>query len=271
MAREKRVLVIGFGNMGQALTRGWLAKRVPAAIEVVDPVERSRAVATELGLEAFAALDERGTDRLSPDVVVLAVKPKDFEAALEASRSFAASAVFVSIAAGRPIRSMLDVLGDGAAVVRAMPNTPAAIGQGMTVLSASGAVTSEQRAVCGELLAAVGAVAWIEDERQMDAVTAVSGSGPAYVFLLIECLERAAMELGLEPDLARELATVTVAGAGAYARASPDHAPELRRRVTSPGGTTEAALAILGGEGGLDHLLRRAVRAAEQRSRELSR
>jgi pyrroline-5-carboxylate reductase len=203
---------------------------------------------------------------------VLAVKPKELGAALEATRSFVTHRpVFLSIAAGRPIRAMVEVLGESAAVVRAMPNTPAAIAQGMTVLTANRAATDEQRALCSELLSAVGAVAWIDDERQMDAVTAVSGCGPAYVFLLIECLQRAGMELGLDRALARELATVTVAGAGAYARASSEDAAELRRRVASPGGTTEAALAILAGEHGLDALLRRAVRAAEQRGRELAR
>jgi pyrroline-5-carboxylate reductase len=172
--------------------------------------------------------------------------------------------------AGKAIEGMLRVLGANAAIVRAMPNTPAAIGEGMTVLTASTAVTSAQRSLCSELLAAVGAIAWTEDEAQMDAVTAVSGSGPAYVFLLIECLERAGRELGLAPALARQLATQTAAGASAYARAAEESAAELRQRVTSPGGTTAAALAVLDGDGGMAQLISRAVAAASARSRELS-
>src|SRR5690606_2732452 len=151
------------------------------------------------------------------------------------------------------------------------PNTPAAIGQGMTVMVASDTVGAAERALCTELLAAVGQVAWIDDERLMDAVTAVSGSGPAYVFLLIESLERAAVEAGLEAPLARELATATVAGAGAYAAAAGVPAAELRRQVTSPAGTTAAALEVLAGAGGLPELLGRAVEAAARRSRELAR
>ena len=157
-----------------------------------------------------------------------------------------------------------------APAVRAMPNTPAAVAKGMTVLVANEAVTQAQRSLCGELLGAVGHVAWLDDEQRMDAVTAVSGSGPAYVFLLIECLERAAINVGLEPELARELALTTVAGAGAYAESSSESAMELRRRVTSPGGTTQAALDVLMGEHGLEALLERAVRAATARGRELS-
>ena len=160
-------------------------------------------------------------------------------------------------------------LGSGAAVVRAMPNTPAAIGQGIAALVANGAASREQRELCGELLAAVGAVAWLDDETHMDAVTAISGSGPAYVFLLIECLEQAAVDLGLPAALARQLAVATVAGAGAYAAAAKDTPAELRRRVTSPNGTTQAALDVLMAPSGLQELIARAARAAAQRSREL--
>jgi pyrroline-5-carboxylate reductase len=151
-----------------------------------------------------------------------------------------------------------------------MPNTPAAIGEGMTALVANAAVTAAQRAQCGELLAAVGAIAWLAEERHMDAVTAVSGSGPAYVFLLVECLEQAGVELGLDAALARQLALATVAGAGAYAAIADADPAELRRRVTSPNGTTQAALDVLMAEPGLRELLVRAVRAAAERSRELS-
>jgi pyrroline-5-carboxylate reductase len=162
------------------------------------------------------------------------------------------------------------VLGGRAAVVRAMPNTPAAVGRGMTVLIANERVSTAQRACAEELMGAVGAVEWVADEALMDAVTAVSGSGPAYVFLLIESLAAAGVAAGLDAVLAKRLATVTVAGAGAYAELAGEEAAELRRRVTSPGGTTQAALEVLMAEDGIPSLLERAVKAAAARSRELS-
>jgi pyrroline-5-carboxylate reductase len=262
--KDTEVLLVGFGNMGQALARGWLAKGVaPQKIRVVDPVPAARAVATELGIAASERIELRA------GVVVLAVKPSQLAAALAECRLTPAN-VYLSIAAGKTLAQLEAGLGAGTPIVRAMPNTPAAIGKGMTVLVANAAVSAAQRAVCADLLAAVGAVAWIEDERDMDAVTAVSGSGPAYVFLLIECLERAGVEAGLTAALARQLALATVAGAGAYAEAADESPAELRRRVTSPGGTTQAALAVLGSEHGLAELVERAVRAAAARSRELS-
>ena len=269
MGQDKQILLVGFGNMGQALARGWLAnKRDAKTISVVDPDPRARATAQDLGLVASADLPARN---MRADVIVLAVKPNQLAAALtECRASDQTDRVYLSIAAGKTIRQMLDALHPAAAAVRAMPNTPAAIGRGMTVLTASDAVTSAQRMLCGDLLAAVGAVAWVDDERQMDAVTAVSGSGPAYVFLLIECLQQAAVEIGLSPDLARQLATTTVAGAGAYALASDESAAQLRQRVTSPGGTTQAALAVLDSERGLAQLIGRAVQAAAARSRALA-
>jgi pyrroline-5-carboxylate reductase len=178
--------------------------------------------------------------------------------------------VFLSIAAGKTLAQLAAGLGPRAATVRAMPNTPAAVGKGMTALVASAAVTPVQRSLCGELMSAVGEVAWLDDERQMDAVTAVSGSGPAYVFLLIESLEQAAVGAGLDAQLARRLALQTVAGAAAYAAAADAAPAELRRRVTSPNGTTQAALDVLRGEHGMSELMDRAVRAAARRSRELS-
>lgn len=267
---NESVLLMGFGNMGQALVRGWLAHgRAPGAIRVVDPVPQARAVAAELGVAAAPALEPGGA---RADVVVLAVKPNQLAAALaEVHAGVAAGAVLLSIAAGKTIAAIGAKLGPSAAVVRAMPNTPAAVGKGMTALVANPAVTGEQRALCSELMAAVGAVAWLDEEAHMDAVTAISGSGPAYVFLLIECLERAATELGLDAALARDLALATVAGAGAYAAAADVGPAELRRRVTSPNGTTQAALDVLMAEPGMQELLSRAARAAAQRSRELSR
>ncbi len=270
MSADADILLVGFGNMGQALVRGWLGRgRAASCIVVVDPVPAARAVAAELGVTA--AVDVDAVARTHNDVIVLAMKPNQVAALLPAcARRAAAHTVFLSIAAGKTIARLGAGLGDGVAIVRAMPNTPAAIGQGMTALAANAAVTPAQRTLCTELLSAVGAVAWLDDERHMDAVTGVSGSGPAYVFLLIECLERAALDVGLDPKLAKQLALATVAGAGAYAAAAGVPAAELRRRVTSPSGTTQAALDVLLAEPGLRELMRRAVRAATDRSRELS-
>jgi pyrroline-5-carboxylate reductase len=176
----------------------------------------------------------------------------------------------LSIAAGKTTAGLRRLLGSQAAVVRAMPNTPAAIGEGITALFASESVTAAERRTCEELMAAVGRVEWFADETLMDAVTAVSGSGPAYVFLLIECLAEAGREVGLAADVAARLATATVAGAGLYARATELPAVELRRRVTSPKGTTQAALDVLLAGDAFAELMSRAVRAATERSRELS-
>jgi len=265
------ILLVGFGNMGQALVRGWLGRgRAASRIVVVDPAPAARAVADELGVTAAA--DVGAVTRVGHDVVVLAVKPNQLAASLPACARWAtASTVFLSIAAGKTIAQLGAGLGGAAAIVRAMPNTPAAVGHGMTALVANKAVTMAQRTLCTELLSAVGAVAWVDDERHIDAVTGVSGSGPAYVFLFIECLERAAVDVGLDPKLAKQLALATVAGAGAYAAAADASAAELRRRVTSPNGTTQAALDVLLAEPGLRELMTRAVRAATERSRELSR
>jgi pyrroline-5-carboxylate reductase len=271
VAREQRILLIGFGNMGQALVRGWLASGRPAeTIRAVDAAAAARGAAAASGVRAGAAVADACAG-FRPEVVVVAVKPNQVAAVLaECAAAEMGPAVYLSIAAGKTIAQISSALGRNAKVVRAMPNTPAAIGKGMTALAASAAVTREQRALCGDLLAAVGAVAWLDDERHLDAVTAVSGSGPAYVFLLIECLEQAAREVGLDAALAKQLALATVAGAAAYAEAAGEPPEELRRRVTSPGGTTQAALNVLLGDEGLAALMTRAVQAAAARSKELS-
>jgi pyrroline-5-carboxylate reductase len=207
---------------------------------------------------------------LRPGVVVLAVKPQSMDGVLPRYRALVGpETVFLSIAAGRTIGYFERALGD-AAIVRAMPNTPAAVGEGMTVAVANAAVGAGQRGACDALLAAVGDVAWIEDEGLIDAVTAVSGGGPAYVFLLIECLAEAGRAAGLPADLAMRLARTTVAGSGALVRRSPEPAATLRRNVTSPNGTTQEALAVLMAEDGLQPLMTRAIAAATRRSRELA-
>ena len=266
MSANVSIVVVGFGNMGQALVRGWLAKgRAASSIRVVDPAAATHAVARGLGV----AVEH---DVAAADVVLLAVKPNQLADVLpRCSAAVSAGAVFLSIVAGKTLAEIGKGLGADAAAVRAMPNTPAAIGQGITALVANAAASGAQRALCAELLAAVGSVAWLDEERHMDAVTAISGSGPAYVFLMIECLEQAAVELGLGAALAKQLALATVAGSGAYAASSGEAAAELRRRVTSPKGTTQAALDVLMAEPGMRELLVRATRAAAERSRELAK
>lgn len=271
-ASAARVLLVGFGNMGRALASGWLARgHAPGGIRVVDPSTEARSAAEAMQLDSAPAC-RSGSEAAPVDVVLFAVKPDRLADSAAACRALKSSGpVFVSIAAGQRIAALTDVLGEDAAVVRAMPNTPAAIGRGMTVLCANGVVSEAQRGLCTELLSAVGRVEWLDREVLMDAVTAVSGSGPAYVFALIECLTEAGRAAGLPPDLAALLATQTTAGAAEYAAQSDVDAAELRRRVTSPHGTTEAALKILLADaGGLGDLLQRAVLAATERSRQLS-
>jgi len=209
-------------------------------------------------------------DDLTPDAVVFAVKPQIIDEVLPAYRRWARpQTLFLSIAAGITIAGISRHLGD-AAIIRTMPNTPAAIGRAITVACANPRVTAGQRRLAEALLAAIGESAWVEDEALLDAVTAVSGSGPAYVFLLIEALAEAGARVGLPPDLALRLATETVAGSGELARLSPDSPARLRENVTSPGGTTRAALDVLMADDGLARLLQRAVAAATLRSRELA-
>ena len=212
MNHRQSILLVGGGNMGQALLRGWLADgRAPESIHVVDPNEAARAAVESLGVAASS----NRPHSIGADVIVFAVKPHLVARALQDYRDLAeGQATLLTIAAGKTIASYENLLGSGAAIVRGMPNTPAAIGQGITVLVANRAVGSAQKQLCESLMAAVGQVAWLEDDGLMDAVTAVSGSGPAYVFLLIECLAAAAVEVGLEKGLAERLALATVSGAG---------------------------------------------------------
>lgn len=266
-----RVLLVGCGKMGGAMLRGWLARGlVPDDVTVVEPAAGSAPDATSGGVRIVAAAGAVPAG-FRPDVVVFAVKPQGMDEIVPAYRDFAAAgAAVLSIAAGRTIASFERLLGGGASVVRAMPNTPAAVGRGITAACANAAVSASQRATCQFLLEAVGDAVWVEDEPLIDAVTAVSGSGPAYVFLLIECMARAGIEQGLPADIAERLARATVAGSGELARLSDDGADVLRRNVTSPGGTTAAALDVLMAGDGLAPLMSRAIAAATRRSRELA-
>jgi pyrroline-5-carboxylate reductase len=262
------IVLVGAGKMGGALLEGWIGLGVdPARVTVVEPQPSPQ----------VAALAERGL-RLNPaassapaDAVVIAVKPQTAPEALAGIRGLVPpGAVVISIMAGRTLGFLADALPEATALVRAMPNTPAAIGRGITVAVPNARVTPAQRDLADRLLGATGAVEWIGDEGLMDAVTAVSGSGPAYVFLLAESLARAGEKAGLPAALAANLARATVAGAGELLHRSTLDAATLRHNVTSPGGTTAAALGVLMAADGLDPLMERAIAAATRRSRELA-
>ncbi len=260
------ILLLGAGRMGGAMLAGWREQGLSEAV-IIDPAPGARGLAGDGVIVVADPADV--PDGFSPDAVVLAVKPQVAAAAIPGCGRFTRGVVILSIMAGRSIGGIAGLL-PGAAVVRAMPNTPAAIRRGMTVACAGPAVSGEQRGLCDRLLQAIGTVAWVEDEALMDAVTAVSGSGPAYVFLLAELLEQAAVAQGIPGGLARLLARETVAGAGALLAASAEDSAALRRAVTSPGGTTERALAELMAPGAWPDSLARAVAAATARSRELA-
>ncbi len=263
------LVLVGAGKMGGALLAGWLARGLPpAAIRVLDPAPPP-ASADFLAAAGLAA-DASVPAGITAGAVVVAVKPQVIGAILPGLRPLLGrETVTLSIAAGTTLARLAAGLGT-AAIVRSMPNTPAEIGRGITVAVANARVTAAQRALVSGLLAAAGEVEWVEDEGLIDAVTAVSGSGPAYVFLLAEALAEAGVAAGLPPELAARLARATVSGAGELLRRSLVPPETLRRNVTSPNGTTAAALAVLMADDGLRPLLVRAVEAAARRSRELA-
>lgn len=261
------IVLAGAGKMGSAMLTGWLNAGVSLSrIAVIEPHltdELRQLVALDLHVNPSPA------DIGDVAALVIAVKPQTFAEAGGLLASFTKpGTLVVSIMAGVPIARI--VARCGGAVVRAMPNTPASIGRGMTVAVADPAVTDMQRSVADALLRATGEVDWVNDETLMDAVTAVSGSGPAYVFLLAEELARAGVAAGLPADLAARIARETVSGAGELLHRSPLDAATLRKNVTSPGGTTAAALDVLMSQDGLQHLMTRAVAAATQRSKDLA-
>ncbi|HET6522693.1 MAG TPA: pyrroline-5-carboxylate reductase [Geminicoccaceae bacterium] len=266
------LLLVGCGKMGGALLEGWLARGLPPAeATVVEPDAGVRERLRGRGVAALAGPEELPGGGPAPAALVLAVKPQTMDATVAAYREPARrGALVLSIAAGKTIAGFERAFGAEAAIVRAMPNTPAAIGRGMTVLSANPRVTPAQRDLATALMGAVGGVEWVEDEELLHAVTALSGGGPAYVFLLIEALARAGVASGLPAELSTRLARATVAGSGALADRSPEPAEVLRRNVTSPGGTTAEALRVLMAEDGLQPLFDRAIAAAAARSRELA-
>lgn len=264
------VLLVGAGKMGGALLEGWLARGLPPALVAVrDPAPPSF-VAKLLATRRIARDPDPPLIPIHAAVVV-AVKPQDAATVVpQIARFVGPDTVVVSIMAGRTLASLAKFLPKNAPIVRAMPNTPAAIGRGITVAVPNGRVKEDARRLAHLLLSATGPVEWIKSEKWMDAVTAVSGSGPAYVFLLAEALARAGVAAGLPKPLAEKLARETVAGSGELLHRSEHDAGKLRENVTSRGGTTEAALKVLTGKGGLEALMKKAVAAATKRSRQLA-
>jgi len=266
------LLLAGAGNMGAAMLAGWLERGLPPArIFVQDPAPppSAKALLARHGIAVHAVIASLPAP---PAVVVLAVKPQVMDEVLPSLAPLVGrSTVVLSIAAGRTLASLARHFAKDIAVIRSMPNTPASVGRGITVAVPNPHVTPAQRGMADALLGAIGEVAWVGDEGLLDAVTAVSGSGPAYVFYLAECLGEAGIKAGLEPELARKLARWTVAGAGELLHRSDLDAATLRQNVTSPAGTTYAALQVLMRADGLAQLMAEAVAAATRRSRELAK
>lgn len=266
------VLLVGCGKMGGALLDGWRASDIAETYFVVEPsadaTAHLKSAANVTVVQDIGALPAD----LNANAIVMAVKPQSMADAAPAYAKLAKGAVTLSIAAGTPIAFFESCLGADAAIVRAMPNTPAAIGRGMSVLCANAVTSADQKSFSEQLMAAAGVVDWIEDEGLMDAVTALSGSGPAYVFHLIETMAAAGAALGLSPELAAKCALQTVMGSGALAAEAADEPAVLRKNVTSAGGTTAAALDVLMADSdGLGQLMRRAMTAARDRGRELAK
>ena len=264
------LLLVGAGKMGGAMLEGWLSNGLtPDGVMVRDPAPPPEMAA--LIREFQLPLNTQPDPDRPIRVIVLAVKPQMMAEVVEGVVPLAAPDTLVmSIAAGWTIANFEQYFGTSQPIIRIMPNTPASIGRGMLVACPNESVGDADRHICNALIASSGEVAWIDDESLMDAVTGVSGSGPAYVFYLAECLEQAGIAAGLPADLARLLARTTVSGAGELLHSSDLGADQLRKNVTSPNGTTAAALEVLMAKGGLEDLMREAVAAATKRSKELS-
>lgn len=266
------ILLAGCGKMGGAMLAGWIARGIsPSDVYIVEPnVDTAKKLAADYGVRTGLSALQLPAD-LVPNVIIFAVKPQMMDdAAPGYARFVTPDTVFLSIAAGKPIAYFENILGPDAAIVRSMPNTPAAVGRGVTVACANSLVTESQRQICHTLLTSVSEVAWTDNEDHIDVVTALSGGGPAYVFLLAECLAIAGVEAGLPEEMSKTLARLTVAGSGELLHQSPESPEVLRQNVTSPGGTTAEALKVLMADDGWQPLINRAIAAATKRSRELA-
>lgn len=269
MSSSKSLLLAGCGNMGGALLARW-QQLLPAGISQIIVVEPHNAIPHASNVTCVPSLDAVPADFL-PDIIVLAVKPQQLEEMLPHYRDrFSHKPLYLSIAAGKGLDFFATHLGEHAYVVRAMPNTPAMVGKGMTVLCARNTLAESSRAIATQLMQAVGIVEWVSDESQMHAVTALSGSGPAYVFLFLDALTQAGIELGLPENISRTLAMQTVEGSVELAKNSNEDFGQLRQNVTSKGGTTEAALNVLMAGDALKTLIHNALTAASWRSKQLS-
>ncbi len=269
VAGKGPIVLIGAGNMGGAMLSGWLKSGVPGAdLLVLDPGPAA-AMASLMAEHGVRHATSAPADTVA-SMLFLAVKPQVMEAVLPPLKGLVgAETVVVSVAAGKTLAFLETHLG-AAAMVRAMPNTPAMIGRGVTGAFANARVNADARSAVNDLLAVSGPVEWVDTEEKIDAVTAVSGSGPAYVFHLVECMAEAGRKAGLPADLAMRLARETVSGAGELLHRSPDDAATLRKNVTSPGGTTAAALSVLMAEDGMQPLFDKAIEAARLRAEELA-
>ncbi len=264
------LLLVGCGNMGSAMAKGWLSAGLDAeAFWGIDPVLADKHI-EGLPNEQIVATVEDLPQGISPKAIVMAIKPQMMAASLPKLKSLVLrETLIISIAAGTTIATYEEHFGD-VGIIRSMPNTPAAIGKGISGMSANGKASADDKAVAEKLLRAIGEAVWVASESLIDSVTAVSGSGPAYVFYLVEALAAAGVKNGLSEDVAMKLARQTIVGAGALLEESEDSAAELRRKVTSPKGTTAAALDVLMADNGLAPVIERAVTAAKRRSEELS-
>lgn len=265
-----RLFLVGAGKMGGAMLQGWLEQGLsPEQVAIFDPVLSTDMTrfATEKGIE----INPKMADLAPPQVLLLAVKPQIMDKVLPLYTDLVGpDTLVVSVAAGITIRNFETAFGAHRSIVRCIPNTPAAIGRGITALYPNKAVSDAQKAIAQTLLSAIGEVVWVEREADIDAVTGLSGSGPAYVFHMIEALTAAGEQQGLSAEIARQLARATVSGAGELIRQTGEDAATLRKNVTSPNGTTAAGLDILMNEtDGLTRLIKRTVDAATKRSREL--
>ncbi len=266
------IVLAGCGNMGRAMLVGWLAADPSLAIHVVEPGDDQRGRAVAAGAAAVASVDDLPVGLLSPELVILAVKPQAMADVVPGYTRFADSgATFVSIAAGTTMATITGLLGRDAPVIRCMPNTPAAIGAGMMVCCRNNLVGNAAVELTTRLLKASGVVEWLDGEELMDAVTAVSGSGPAYFFHFVECLANAGVKAGLPEPVALLLAKQTAKGAGRLVAEAPDDPAILRKQVTSPGGTTAAAMSVMMGDDALQRLMEKAVLAARDRGVELGK
>ncbi|MDQ2068105.1 pyrroline-5-carboxylate reductase [Xinfangfangia sp. CPCC 101601] len=263
-----KLLLVGAGNMGYALLAGWMKMQDRPQVSVVEPYEALRDRAAGLASDAFASLDHLAAD-YAPDVVVLAVKPQVIADVLQGYRRFE-NACFVSVAAGTTLATLAAGLGD-VAIARVMPNTPAAVGKGVFGMFSNDRTTAQQRELVRDLLSTGGIVLEVATEADIDRITAISGSGPAYVFHFIEALTEAAKRIGLPEDIAAQAARATVFGSASLAEQSAEDAAQLRVNVTSPNGTTAAALDVLMGEGRMTSLMTKAAQAAFDRAQELAR